>query len=265
VTVGTSPPQWMINDVTTAYGTSPQALADINTIAQDAQYAMLANAAYGGGEFVPSNWTPIPVDTSVFQSVLGAATQMSATVFRNTNGQIVVAFRGTATALNWAEDLLLAGVPVNDNPVMVAALLFAQSVKQQVQQQFGNSASNNIIFTGHSLGGAMAQYAAIELGGQAVTFNPAPLALSLLAGGISPNSGNITNFRGPSDPLTAATGFADVGNTITIKNTPSEPLHADPYGLAGMAKYNHDMSALALAMYEVAKAAPSILSSTASQ
>ncbi|MFN3239247.1 MAG: YqiA/YcfP family alpha/beta fold hydrolase [Pseudomonadales bacterium] len=114
-----------------------------------------------------------------------------------------------------------------------------------------------ITLTGHSLGGAIAQYVAAELGVVAVAFNPAPIAPSLVrAGKISLlNYGDITTFRGKEDVLTAASGLLDIGpDAITVENTETISYFHDggivlPYQPP---QFNHDMGIIATSMASVA-------------
>jgi len=112
--------------------------------------AQLSQAAYPGGS-APSGWTAVETDSSTS----GAN---SFTIFANDDTQqIVVAFKGTDTVNQLQSDLTNAGA----------------SAWQDIQPAFENALSNlqnnpdysdyNIMTDGHSLGGGMAQTAALEL------------------------------------------------------------------------------------------------------
>lgn len=206
--------QELIDEVKQSYGTSKDALRQMELIAENADYALLSGAAYGQGGRTPAGWTAI----GGIETIDG----MSATLFENeSSGEVVVSFRGTVNSpkslseLNWAtNNSLMTGVNVNNIPAMQSALTYAKSILKQY---------DNVRFTGHSLGGAMAQYAAAELGINAVTFNAAPLAGSLAAAKSNvpfagsqyavvalpllvkplPNFDNIVNFRSPKDFVTS--------------------------------------------------------------
>ncbi len=74
--------------------------------------------------------------------------------------------------------------------------------------------AENVTVTGHSLGGALASYAAIENDLQATTVNAAPLALTNLGGNpLSSdvrNNANITNYYVPGEILTGV----DIANPL---------------------------------------------------
>ena len=181
---------------------------------------------------------------------------------------------------NWRTDLALGqGVNIKNIPEMRDALKFAESV----QQQYGN-----VTYTGHSLGGAMAQYAATEFkNSHAIAFDAAPLGASLLAAqenvgsltainslgpastipllqGKLPEYGNITNFNGPMDPVTgqysavskAFTGTTDarvIGKTTIVKNAATNSDKTDDAQI-----FNHSIVNLAVAMTNVQRAEPYI-------
>jgi pimeloyl-ACP methyl ester carboxylesterase len=254
---GSQPPlQWLINDVTSAYASSRD---DIKIIAVNAPYAQLASAAYAEGSVAPVGWTVIGGEQT--------PTGMSATVFQNTKtGEVVVSFRGTPpdeplNGPNWNTNArLVIGENINNIREMQDALRYAT----EIQQRYGN-----VIFTGHSVGGSMAQYAATQLGSsvRAIAFDAVPLALSLLsasgkivAPGIQvPDYPNITNFRGPNDIATAL-GEGVGRPAIVVKNDPSISIKAEVVlGWSGF-KYNHDIDSLALSMRAVEVVSSYVLS-----
>ncbi|MBM3272343.1 alpha/beta hydrolase [Candidatus Kaiserbacteria bacterium] len=283
------PAQWLIDDVRNAYASSP---SDIKVIAQNAPYAFLAENAYS----VPNVGDKIKVLGDSWEVVdVGGIRNgdpgMSATVFRNEKTrEVVVAFRGTVNleaGIEHDTDYgLVNGANINSLIVMQAAERFAELM----QQKYGS-----VTFVGHSLGGAMAQYAAVTLGSNvnAVAFDSAPLGPSLLAGklgvpsmtGVSANAvqssgrsfaaqvlgkqyDNITNFRGPNDPVTSwASSFSgfitgdaapQIGPAaIVIRNAPSAPASLlAPERTIDTIRFNHAMDNIANAAGAVRLAEP---------
>lgn len=162
--------QQLVKDVLSSYGGSTK---DFNTIAQNVDYAHLAAAAYGElnvRDTSVSGWTVVlSQKASLFNSV-------SATVFENAAGEIVISFRGSATTVDAAVDASLGYLSINNIPRMQNSLAFAQAV----QKLYPN---RDLTITGHSLGGGIAQYVAAELNVHAVAFDPAPIAPALVKSG----------------------------------------------------------------------------------
>lgn len=250
---------------------SYDSVADIQSIASNAIFAALAQYAYENGAGAPDGWTVIGGQESI--------NGMGGVVFENdATGEIVLAFRGTTRwDIEWpTNSALWAGLPVDQIPEMQDALSYARSVKHQFER---------VTFVGHSLGGAMAQYAAVELRESAVTFDAAPLEASLSAarGNLLyspqlPEYRNVINFKGPADPVTGAlvTGTANMSGLREIGGDPIEVRSADAISLLGAAfaeldlppvlrgkakfgglfegalKYNHDDNSLAREMAAIA-------------
>lgn len=119
-------------------------------------------------------------------------------------GRIIVVFRGTDEFKDW----LRADIP---QPLFLPrhyqqGLEYAQEMKAR---------HGDVALTGHSLGGGIAQYAAVQLGLEAWTFNPAGLGLGALlktsacaaAGTCRPDASRITNIVVAGEPLAAARFF----------------------------------------------------------
>lgn len=90
---------------------------------------------------------------------------LGATIYRNDEGQYVVAFRGSDGGqwTDWAQDLGQGlGLPM---PQYMDAIQIATAM----HDEFGD----DVVFTGHSLGGGLATVAAAATGSPAVTFNAA--------------------------------------------------------------------------------------------
>lgn len=120
------------------------------------------------------------------------------------DGQYVVAFAGTdPTELGDLGADIEQGLGF-DSPQYE----MARSLGLKLAEQLGD----DVVFTGHSLGGGLASFAALATGGTAVTFNAAGLHdETIRSAGLDPDAarqtaanGQIRAFRNHNDPLTAA-------------------------------------------------------------
>lgn len=124
--------------------------------------------------------------------------------------EVIVAFAGTdpLSLGDIGTDILQAAGFAPPQYQMAAD--FAEKWANQV-------GSDNVTLTGHSLGGGLASYAAIENDLHATTVNAAPLALSNIGGSIFDsdvrNNPNITNYYVPNEVLTAL----DIANGLDFR------------------------------------------------
>jgi hypothetical protein len=140
----------------------------------DLDLARLANDVYDLGPSEVAGWrrlTPAELAASGFGpgELDDPRTGLRAAVYEN-NGRYVVAFAGTDPA-----DLAL-GPDLDTNANQALGLPGAQyaqvrAIADKANRAFGNS----LAFTGHSLGGGLAAYAALRTRRPAVTFNAAGL------------------------------------------------------------------------------------------
>lgn len=141
--------------------------------------------------------------------------------------KVIVAYAGTdPKSLGDIGTDILQGVGFAPSQYKMAAA-FAQKWENKVGTQ-------NVIATGHSLGGGLAAYASIKTGIKATTVNSAPLALTNIGG--NPfrnnvrNNSNITNYYVPGEVLTVldSQNRLDMrpGNEIAVegKNSILNPL-----------------------------------------
>lgn len=177
------------------------------------------------------------------------ASGFAASVFRDADGNLVVAFRGTT---EWVE-VRRAGADVVIGPGkdLTADAAGATYLSRQGEQAVAlalavqvAAGDGNVVFTGHSLGGRLAALASIATGDRAVTFNAAGPSSSemmfahIAGGGESPSGltwlaaqnpfddgnadaayfgidvGNITNHRADDDPLSALQAHTPVPDAI---------------------------------------------------
>ncbi|KAK7197889.1 lipase [Novymonas esmeraldas] len=98
------------------------------------------------------------------------------------NQQIVLAFRGSVTLMNWLQDLSFVPIPYNTAPSCGRAcrvhmgfqnsyLSVRPQVNMAVMRLLGEFPGYQVLVTGHSLGGAMAVLAAVDVQEQ---FNKMP-------------------------------------------------------------------------------------------
>jgi len=150
-----------------AYGTDPQWTLDTDL-------ADLSKDVYGGpgsGEIGDGKWTAVDPadlrDAGIYpEDLVDPDTGFQAAVYANEDGQVVVAFAGT-DGLNfddWLANAQQAGG--FDSGQYNQAIALAEKVTTAFGQQ-------NVVFTGHSLGGGLATAAALATGSTAVTFNSA--------------------------------------------------------------------------------------------
>lgn len=158
-----------------------------------------------GTALVDDQGRELPFDTSLLSSDNG----LDSAVFRNGDGQYVLAFRGTD---DWGtsgsadlDDNAGQGLGF-DSPHYQDAILAARELELAV-------GDGNLVTTGHSLGGGLASAAALAIDSSAVTFNSAGIGNDTLERlGFAANatrdavadSGQIRRYAVDGDPLTAA-------------------------------------------------------------
>ena len=205
-------------------------ISEFDHIADNVQYAMLANAVYGGNLSSSNNpsvqgWEDLNAE---FSNMLFTISGFTASVYRDrSTGKVVIAFAGTDQWQDWGTNLALGAGQEG-----AALRLF-----NAVTQKYGP-----VTLTGHSLGGGLAQVIAALTGSKAVTFDPAPFTspgTRLITG-----EADIVSFRNNNDPLTALFGWASSGKMTTVKNTAEYP--------TAYPELNHSMENLLTAMQAVA-------------
>ncbi|MDP1611297.1 MAG: MBG domain-containing protein [Sulfuritalea sp.] len=233
-------------------------VATMQKIAKYADYAVLANNAYTDETYAA---LPSPEYARVAREV-GSYNGFQAVAYMNRNtGEVTVSFRGTEPLgapdgnKNWTQDLGIALGGLWSAGIFEQAVAFANRITKAIadgqnvegSEFFGAKALN---FTGHSLGGALATYAALRTGNDAITFNSAPLGLIQMgAVGVAEltalaKTGNssMVNFKSTNDPLTFVDKPWLVGETTVVQN----------------ASGGHNMTSLMNAMHDVQTVAPSL-------
>jgi hypothetical protein len=152
---------------------------------------------------VDANGNRVNIDPAALED---PSTGFRAAIYQNAQGQYVVAFAGT----NPSE---IADIGTDASQAFgldTKQYNQAISLAKKAEVAFGDG---NVVFTGHSLGGALASTAALSTDASAVTFNAAGVSNQTLRGlGFNPNavrdqvadSGQVRRYTVNSDPLTLA-------------------------------------------------------------
>lgn len=161
----------------------------------DNELKYLSRGVYKGNEkYIPKGYIKI-------SSQKNSKTGFESKVFYY-NNNIIIAFRGSDEAKDWTDsnkDMVLENIP--------AQSIDAKNLYDKTKKEFPNQ---NIILTGHSLGGSLAQIVGSETGAQTVTFN------AFGTGEIIQDptyTDNITNYGNPNDPVFLSNVDNQIGNT----------------------------------------------------
>jgi hypothetical protein len=204
-------------------------LSDLNSVAENVNYSVLANNAYHDNTSVA-----LPPGFVEIASITSVPIGFSSTVYMNRlTGKVTIAFRGTSLATgndalnNLGQDVGIGVGGVLPIPIFSAALNYAEEIQAAIENSRMDINSpfyraSSLDFTGHSLGGALATYVGVRTGGDAVTFNSAPLGLLqnvvALTSPVTASRSRILNFRSTNDPLTASDSHLLIGRVVTVAN-----------------------------------------------
>lgn len=137
---------------------------------------------------------------------------------------IVIAYRGTDTDRGIAEpakDVLKSDIPMGTS-FLPSQTVDARNFYEQIKNDFPNQ---NIILTGHSLGGSLAQIVGSETGEKTVTFEAYGIKNAL-----DPDakfSDNITNYGNANDPVFMANVDNQIGKTFVTNGYESNEGYVD--------------------------------------
>ena len=183
-------------------GVAPGGLSDLAGGRQaqpfDVVLSQLATAVYEGRPAPPAGWTAVGNDDLAAAGIEDpaawraqfleggdplAAQHFKAEIYRDCNGNFVLAYRGTdGTGADWMNNFRQgAGFTTSDGVDKFSGLATRTAV--EFERRFGTADADgnatNLAITGHSQGGGLASVAALASGVPAVTFD---------ASGIHPNT-----------------------------------------------------------------------------
>lgn len=181
----------------------------------------------------PTDWSSVNINNYTDENGFYEETNGFACKAYKKGNQIIVAFRGSDSP----RDIILSDLPILLGQIPEKSLTYAENFYRAIKN---NPLYSNceISFTGHSLGGAIAQVLSAKLANEgeickATTFN-APGMLTMLSQlGLSDqiNYSNITNYAVMNDYV--GNFRAHIGNTYYIQPIPiiSNPLYDSHNGI----------------------------------
>lgn len=199
----------------------------------DLELMQIAAAVYDPGTRNVGNWTRLSdgelraagIDPATLEN---PDTGFRAGIYRNDEGQHVLAFAGSNELQDWTGPNFEQGIGWQNEQYDQAVQL-----AQQADVAFGDS----LVITGHSLGGGLAATAALATGNAAVTFNASGVHDNTIRGlGLDPatakadaEAGQIRRYNISGDPLTAAQEDT-LGTRWVMPDAPGHEINlADPY------------------------------------
>ena len=202
-------------------------LAQISNDVYDAEGWNDPNRVIGNGYHrVPEDQLPPGLDKGDFENT-SFGNDMRAALYTDGNGHYVLAFAGTDSVSDALTDVY-QGVGLDTRQYEQG-----RSLAESLKAEYGD----NLVMTGHSLGGGVASYAALATDSPAVTFNAAGLSDANMEGvGLDwqagrqqvAESGQVRAYHVESDVLTNTQEEFDdipdaVGTPITIANPIEQP------------------------------------------
>lgn len=173
-------------------------LGTLRLVARHADHAALASLSYrefdGGEQVLEGRWK---VFETFEEDVLGGV--FSATLFVSSAGEYVLAFRGTDSAWDWVNNV---GAPLN---LAQGQSEVARNLARKLRVDYPN-----LTYVGHSLGGRLAQVAAMETSGEAIVFDTSPLSSEEATDALLYRSYMVTAFRSSDDIVSGLSAERDI-------------------------------------------------------
>lgn len=179
-------------------------------------FAAAATSAYHTGTSSVAGLS-VFTDSSGKALTITSANGCTATAYQDSSGHVIIAFQGTSTSI---QDNLDSQIMGDQAPSTIAGFADAMNFTKTVEDAATSKGvlSSDISVTGHSLGGALAEYVASQTGLPGVSFAGCGVP------GLS-NSGSVTNF----------VSYVESGDPFANRSSDSEEAaitnaHTDHYG-----------------------------------
>ena len=206
------------------------------------EYAVMSKYVYHNSAIsLPSGW-------SVYSTVSGNNGYFGEACKNADTGEIVISHRGTDDAFDWIDSNAL--LAVEQTPAQFAD---AKSFIDQVKSKMASEGLyvNKITYTGHSLGGALAQMSSAYdylhgLDSRAVVFDSPGITLSMLQNAVgasfsAPQSLDLTNYvAAPHIVNTLNAHYAKLVRLYPVYDPAPDVLNFD-YAYSRYSKQQHDM------------------------
>lgn len=179
-------------------------------------FAAAASSSYHTGTSSVAGLS-VFTDASGSPLTITSANGCTATAYQDSSGHVIIAFQGTSTSI---QDNLDSQIMGDQAPSTIAGFADAMNFTKTVEDAATSKGvlSSDISVTGHSLGGALAEYVASQTGLPGVSFAGCGVP------GLS-NSGSVTNF----------VSYVESGDPFANRSSDSEEAaitnaHTDHYG-----------------------------------
>lgn len=185
---------------------SSNELRAIRRVADSYRYARLSEAIYANEAMVTIGNQTWRLQETFSDELSGFA----AGIYRSSEGGTVLVFRGTEGLSDWLTNLYGLVIPTPQH-------LNALELAERAVERYGN----DLVVTGHSLGGSLAQSIGALLDLRTVTFNTSsvPPSMQNIIDDINPGAGStVLNISLIDDPVGRVSLAGDYGENITLRS-----------------------------------------------